>query len=150
MEAYLMYLAAWHWVSLGAVFLILELFLGANFFLVWLAVSAFITALLGVLPSHLTWQTQVLVFALISGVSVALWSIYLKKHPLKHPKTTLNRRANRYIGTVVTLETAMINGRGKIRLEDSWWSIEGDDLAVGDKVQVIGTHGTVLKVKAYE
>ena len=69
--------------------------------------------------------------------------------PTETDLPTLNRRGEQYVGRHFTLEEAIVNGQGKIRVDDSTWKIEGpEDLPAGSQVQVIAVAGTVLKVEA--
>jgi membrane protein implicated in regulation of membrane protease activity len=48
---------------------------------------------------------------------------------------------------VFPLAEPIVNNRGKIRIEDSFWLVEGKDLPLGKKVRVIGVDGVILKVE---
>ena len=58
----------------------------------------------------------------------------------------LNARGVRHVGRIVLLEQPISAGRGRIRLNDSWWTIEGPDMAAGEKVRIVGVRGAVLVV----
>ena len=60
----------------------------------------------------------------------------------------LNRRAEQFIGQRYTLETAIVGGKGKVRIGDSPWLAEGPDLPAGAEVEVVGVDGTTVKVHA--
>ena len=60
----------------------------------------------------------------------------------------LNRRAEQFIGQRYRLDTAIVGGRGKVRIGDSPWLAEGPDLPAGTEVEVIGVDGTTVKVRA--
>ena len=68
----------------------------------------------------------------------------------------LNRRQrqmcirDRYIDRVFTLETAIENGFGKVRVGDTLWRAKGNDLAAGTKVKVTAADGIVLVVEPAE
>ena len=62
-----------------------------------------------------------------------------------HPH--LNRRAENYVGTVHRLECAIVNGRGRARVDDGSWAVEGPDLPEGADVRVVGVNGVVLRVE---
>lgn len=143
-------LTLWFWFGLAAAFIILDVVLGASFFLLWLGVVALVVgSVLWVVP-NLVAEFQFLIFAVGSLISIALWRRYLKDHSGKSDKPGLNRRSEQYIGRTFTLSDPIINGRGKIHAEDSWWQVEGPDLPAGTKVRVIGVDGILLKVKAVE
>ena len=142
-------LTAWHWVTICALFLTLEMMLGAGLFLLWLGISALVPALLKSLLPALNTHMQLGIFALTATVSVLDWYAYLKKFPSHNKKvaSTLNRRSSRYVGKVLTLETPIVHGKGQIQLEDSFWTIEGPDVAAGQKIKIIAAEGLILKVK---
>lgn len=136
------------WFGFSVVLITFEVLLGANFFLLWIGiVSASVGVWVWALPSIL-WQYQLLLFALASLISISLWWYYIKKHPAKSDSSTLNRRAEQYVGRTFSLSEAIVNGRGKIRVDDSSWQVEGADLPLGTHVEVIGVDGVILKVKA--
>jgi hypothetical protein len=136
----------WHWWIAGIVLMIVEVAAPGAFFL-WMGISAFVTGLvLLVLPS-MGWEYQFLVFALFTVVSIIAWRRYLKSRPIATDRPGLNRRGEQYIGREFTLAEPIVNGVGKVRISDTSWKIEGQDLPEGSKIKVTGTHGTVLKVE---
>jgi membrane protein implicated in regulation of membrane protease activity len=42
------------------------------------------------------------------------------------------------------LDAAIVGGRGRMRVDDSTWQVEGPDLAIGTKVKVVSLAGAVL------
>jgi len=136
----------WHWLTLGVVLIILEIFAPGAFFL-WMGVSACIVgAILWVFPD-LGWETQLLIFSVISVVSIALWRIRLRTHPTESEDSTINARTQQYVGRVFTLVEPIVNGYGKIRVDDSFWQVSGSDCEKDQKVKVISTDGMTLKVE---
>jgi len=136
------------WFGFSIVLITLEVLLGANFFLLWIGiVSAVVGVLVWVIP-EMSWHYQLIVFAIASLFSTLLWRVYVKKHPSETDTPALNRRAEQYIGRSFTLSEAIVNGRGKIRVDDSSWQVEGGDLPLGTVVEVIGVDGVILKVRA--
>ena len=59
----------------------------------------------------------------------------------------MNRRGEQYIGRNFTLEHPIVNGVGKIQVDDSIWKIRGEDCAVGTRVRVTGVDGTIMLVE---
>ncbi|MCW8890080.1 MAG: NfeD family protein, partial [Sedimenticola sp.] len=102
-------------------------------------------AILFAMPD-LAWEIQVIVFALFSVASIVIWRLYLAKNPTKSDQPRLNRRGEQYIDRVFTLSEPVVNGQGKIRVDDTTWKISGDDCAAGVRVKVIDVDGVVLKV----
>ena len=94
-------------------------------------------------------EVQFLIWAVLSVAAVVGSRLYLRRHPIETDRPTLNRRGEQYIGRHFTLEEPIVNGLGKIRVDDSTWKIEGPDaLPAGCKVKVTDVEGTVLKVEA--
>ena len=147
METFMTSLTVWHWFGLAAILSILEVTLGASFFLLWFALSAVIIAIILMLMPTLGWQYQLLIFAIGSLASISFWAMRLKNTSMKTNISTLNRRSEQYLNRVFTLAEPIINGRGKIKVDDSFWIVEGPELALGKRVRVIDINGLILKVK---
>lgn len=138
----------WFWFGLTAILVILEIVFATSFFLLWLGLISFIVGLITWTFPLLGWQYQTFFFAIGSIASIVLWIQYLKKHPAKTDRPTLNKRSAEYLGRTFTLVEPIVNGRGKVRVGDSNWRVEGKDLPVGTQVIVVAVNGTLLKVKA--
>ena len=137
----------WSWLAIGLLLIIIEIFAPGAVF-VWLGIAAVIVGLIvGVLPS-LGWEIQVVLFALLSVVSMVGGRMYLKRNPLETSDSKLNRRAEQYVDRTFVLAEAIENGYGKLVVDDSTWKIKGDDMPAGSKVRVIGADSTVLNVVA--
>jgi len=137
----------WHWWVAAVVLLILEVFAPGAFFL-WLAIAAGVLGLVVMAVPAMAWDMQLLVFAVLSVAAVVLGRVWLKRHPIGTDRPTLNRRGDQYVGRVFTLDEPVINGFGKIRVDDTTWKIRGDDCAAGSRVRVVGVDGTTLLVDA--
>ena len=137
----------WHWWIAAIVFVVIETFAPGAIFL-WMGVAAGIVGLILLIFADLGWEYQFLIFALFTVVTAVGWRAYLRRHPTESDRPTLNRRGEQYVGRTFTLEDAIVNGQGKITVDDSTWKVEGDDLPAGTKIQVTGVEGTVLKVEA--
>ena len=138
----------WHWWTAAFVFLIIEVFAPGIVFL-WLAIAAGLVGFLLLALPETSWQIQLLVWAVLSVVAVFAGRAYLKRRPIESDQPALNRRGEQYVGRTFTLEEPIVNGLGKIRVDDSTWKIEGDnDLPSGTKIKVTAADGTILKVEA--
>ena len=62
----------------------------------------------------------------------------------------LNRRAEQYVGRVFTLQEPIVNGRGRLRVDDTVWRVEGEDCPAGTAVEVTGVDATLLRVRRRE
>jgi len=137
----------WNWWVV-AVFLIgIEVFAPGAVFL-WMGIAAGIVGFALLAFPEMTWQIQLLIFAVISVVSIYVWRFVLRDRFAK-PETgrVLNRRGASYIGRTFTLKEPIIDGNGLLHVDDSRWKVEGEDLPAGTKVKVIAIDGTVLKVE---
>jgi len=137
----------WYWWVLGLILLILEVFAPGAFFL-WMGISAGVVGVIAWLVPSLSIEWQMLIFTVIAVASVVGWRAYLRKNPVETDQPSLNRRGEQYVGRVFTLDAPIVNGVGKIRVDDTMWRIEGTDCEAGGKVRVVGVDGVNLKVEA--
>lgn len=143
-----MELTIWHWFAFAVTMIILDVVLGASFFVLWIGLCAAVVG--GILKAKpdLAWELQLLIFALGSIACIVFWRFYLKKNPPKSDKPNLNRRSERYVGRTFTLSSAIVNGRGKITVDDSTWTVSGPELSANTTVKVVGADGVILQVEA--
>ncbi|MEB8194516.1 NfeD family protein [Raoultella terrigena] len=136
------------WLSLGGLLLAAEM-LGGNGYLLWSGVAGVITGVLTwMLP--LGWEWQGTLFAALTLLAAWLWSRWLRGQ-VKRQKPAdarLNQRGNQLIGRIFSLETALVNGRGHVRVGDSSWPVVADeDLPAGSKVEVLAVEGITLRIR---
>ena len=137
----------WHWWILAIALLILEAFAPGAIFL-WMGVAAAAVGAVLMLAPSMTWEIQVLIFSVLSVTSAVVWRRKFRRTPPESDHPTLNQRGNRYIGRSFTLDEPIINGVGKIRVDDTTWRIAGSDQPAGGKVTVTAVEGTTLRVTA--
>lgn len=140
------------WIGAALLLALLEVLLGSSFFLLCLGAVCFMVGSIVYCVPHLSAEMQLLIFSTGSLLSIAVWRHYLrkKKGEFSHSHSTLNRRAEQYIGRRFMLSEPIINGRGKIRVDDSAWPVEGPELPKGAQVEITGVDGVILKAKAIE
>lgn len=140
----------WYWWVAAVVFLAIEVFAPGAVFL-WMGVAAAVVgAVLWVAP-EITWEYQFLLFAVLAVSTAFGWRTYRRRYPppeSDHP--TLNRRGMQYVGRVFTLATPVVNGQGKLSIDDTIWKVEGEDLPEGTHVRVVGVDGTILRIERAE
>ncbi len=136
----------WYWWVLAFAFLILEM-LTPGFFFMWLAVAGGVTGLIAWLFPLLSTNIQIMLFSIFAIMSLMVWRIYGKKLNIKTDQPFLNKRGAQYIGRTFLVHDAIVNGQGKIKVEDGLWKVEGEDCEVNAKVKVTGIKGTVLTVE---
>ena len=139
----------WHWLIAAVVLICLEMLITGTYYFIWMGIAAAIVGCILFFVPSLSWLSQVLVFTLLSILTIALFRKYQKSNPVIKDETTLNRRGEQYIGRIFTLDEPIVNGVGKVRVDDSTWKVSGEeDLSVGTRVKVIAVDGTVFKVQS--
>ena len=146
MDGFLDSIQFWHWLILAAVFAGIEI-MTPGFFFIWLGGAALVTGLIVLVAPVFGWDGQLVVFALLSAVSVLAWYKYGRKFRIQTDDATLNRRSESLIGRVGNLSEPIVNGRGKVKLGDSVWQAEGTDQPVGTPVRITSVRGTILLVE---
>ena len=138
----------WFWLILGLALLGLEVVV-PGMILMWFGIGALITgALLAFFPD-MSLATQLISFAVLSVASLVAWrKSKWREEQIQSDKPELNQRLQSLIGKEFILTEAIHNGRGTIRVGDTPWIVEGNDLPAGTKVQVSQLDGMILKVEA--
>lgn len=142
-------LGPWAWWVLGIVLLILEVLM-PGVFLVWIGVAAIVTGALTMLfwgAAWWAWQVQWIVFAMLSIAAVLVGRRVVLSSARKTDEPFLNQRARSLVGRTATLDQPITEGRGRIRLDDTVWSVQGPDLPVGTRVRVVASSGRDLTVE---
>lgn len=141
---------AWHWWTLAGVLIILEL-ISPGVFLLWLGIAAGLVGLLLYTIPELSWEGQAIAFATFSISVIYLQHLWLQRNPITTDHPNLNRRSQQYVGRIFTLNSPIVNGEGKIRVDDTTWKIRCvNDCAVGSKVIVTDVDSNILLVKCNE
>lgn len=146
MEEIFPILGQWTWFVGAAILLILELVSPGVFFM-WLAIAAALTGIAD-LVFGLPWQAELLLFAALSVVAVFSGRRFYKgpgMEPADNPY--LNRRQMGYVGRTFTLREPVVDGRGRLTIEDTVWEIEGPDLPAGTRVKISAVSGMSLIVE---
>lgn len=90
-------------------------------------------------------------FAVLTLLAAWLWWKWLARRvrEQKPADSHLNQRGKQLVGHRFILETALVNGRGHMRVGDSSWPVSADaDLSAGTQVEVIAIEGITLRIKA--
>ena len=139
----------WHWWILAGVLLILEL-TSPVFFFLWLGFAAAAVGFILLLIPGLGLEIQLVMFGVLSVVAVVAWRRYREVHPPKSDQPLLNQRGQQYKDRVFTLDEPIVNGVGKVEVDDSTWRVKGPDLPAGQRVRVTGVDGVVFVVESAE
>lgn len=135
---------AWLWFALAVILFVLESIVpGVHF--VWFGLSAVIVGLIAIAVPF-AWEWQLIAFTLIALAAVFWVRNRSSEESAQADIRDLNIRGAQYIGRIVTVESAIVGGRGRVLVGDTVWSAEGEDTPKGARVRVTGVDDTVLVV----
>ena len=83
-------------------------------------------------------------------VSVFVMRRFFRTTPIASDQPLLNQRGAQYVGRRFTLDEPIVNGQGKIKVDDSTWKIRGADCDAGVTVEIVGVDGVVLEAREVE
>ena len=116
-------------------------------FMLWMGFAAAAVFLGVLLVPGIPVLAQVAAFVVLSFVSIQVYRRWFRKSGRQSDQPLLNRRAAQTIGLVAPLDQAITGGRGRIKLGDAFWAVEGPDLPAGTPVRVVAVDGMTLKVQ---
>jgi membrane protein implicated in regulation of membrane protease activity len=137
----------WAWTALAAALLAVEVVSGTGW-LLWPATSAGIVAVLTALTSVPT-PPALAIFAALTIVTTFLARRYLPR-PLRPHSSDINDNIARLVGHEGRVVGAFEGQLGRVFIDGKEWAAEladGERLAAGARVQVVGVHGARLTVR---
>ena len=137
--------APWAWLTLGLVLAGLEM-LVPGVYLIWLAVAAIVTGVL-TLAFDVSLPLQIVDFVFLSLIIAFSAKRFLGERPIESSDPLMNRRGARLVGETAVVVQAIEHGSGRVKLGDSEWIAHGPNVAVGERVRVSGSDGTILLVE---
>ncbi|MEM5495462.1 NfeD family protein [Hoeflea sp. AS16] len=141
-------LGPWSWWIVGLVFLGLEILI-PGVFLLWIGLAAIVVGALSFAfwgTALWGWQLQFLIFAVLA-IGLALLGRRLSGSNAESDQPMLNRRVEGLVGRTATLEEPITNGKGRIRLDDTTWIVQGPDLPAGARVRITTAQAGSLTVE---
>jgi hypothetical protein len=118
-------------------------------FMLWLGFAAgAMMVIVLVFPEQISMLWQAIGFALISMALIPAYRHFLGGIATPSDKPLLNRRSVQLVGHVYPLETAIVSGRGQIKVGDALWTVVGADLPAGTRVRVTSADAMILEVVA--
>ncbi|PDT82822.1 NfeD family protein [Sinorhizobium sp. BJ1] len=141
-------LGPWNWWALGLLLLAAEVIL-PGVFLVWIALAALLTGALSLVlwdMGFCVWEVQLVVFSLLALVSVIIGRRFVVSSS-ESDEPLLNKRGESLIGRTAVLEQPIAEGRGRVRLDDTTWAVEGPDLPAGTRVSIVASSGRQLTIE---
>lgn len=134
------------WLIGAVVLAIVELAL-PGVYMVFFAVAAALTGLVGLLFPELGFAGQCVGFAAWSAVAVLIGKRWYHDFPVASIDPLLNDRLARMIGQVVTVVEPIDEDAGRVRVGDGEWPARGPDAPAGARVRITGADGTTLRVE---
>ena len=145
-----MELVYWHWIVLGIVLMLAEIFIG-SFFIFWFGAAAVVVGLSLTIAPSISAPTQLILWTLLSLVFAVAWFRFLKPLSKDVTKAGLSREALiGEIGQVLSVPNG--DKRGMVRFpapllgSDEWLIMSQDSLSIGDRVSVKDVSGNSLIV----
>jgi membrane protein implicated in regulation of membrane protease activity len=116
-------------------------------FMLWLGLAATVVFVVVWLVPGISLLAQAAAFVLLSFVSIQIYRTWFRRSGRVSDQPMLNRRAEQLVGRVVMLESAIVNGRGRLQIADALWEASGPDLPVGTPVRIVSAHDMTLRVE---
>jgi inner membrane protein len=141
-------LGPWSWWIVGLVFLGLEIVI-PGVFLLWIGLAAIVVGALSLgfwNAAFWGWQLQLLIFAVL-GIAFALAGRRISGANAESDQPMLNRRIEGLVGRTATLEEPISEGKGRIRLDDTTWIVQGPDMPAGARVRITTAQAGGLTVE---
>lgn len=144
-----MILEWWHWMVIGVALILLELAIPA-FFVIWFGLGAIVVGLVLIIVHSLPIGGQVSIWIGASIGFIALWVKVFRAHV---HRTRVGLSTGQFTGEtgLVTREIRPFQ-KGQIRFQkpilgaESWEAIADEEIAAGERVQVLDVEGQILRV----
>jgi inner membrane protein len=118
-------------------------------FMLWLAFAASAVLIVVWLVPGLTFLIQAVLFVVLGFAAILVYRKWFRGNDdVVTDQPALNRRAAQLVDRVVSLDSAIERGRGRVQIADAYWEVSGPDLPAGASVRIVGADGMVLKVAA--
>ena len=141
----------WHWMVLGIVLMLSEIFLG-SFFIFWFGAGALSVGTAMLIIPGMSEAAQIIIWAFSSTAFAIGWFKIIK--PLSQDRTKAGMSRESLLGEIgQVLDPPNGDKFGKLRFpapilgSDEWLIISQDQLVIGDRVSVVDLSGNSLIVK---
>jgi hypothetical protein len=130
---------------------------GPRFVAWWIAaislVLPFVGGVLAIIGIMHLYRGGALGWLLYAGIACFILDLAIDvcwAHPSvsRSDEPDLNARGAQLVGRMAIVEEAIEHGRGKVRVGDTVWAAEGQDLPKGSQCRVAGARGTTLMLAA--
>lgn len=116
-------------------------------FMLWLGFAAAAVFVGVLLVPGIPVLVQVAAFVALSFISIQVYRKWFRSREPQSDRPALNRRSAALVGRVVSLESAIVQGRGRVQIADAYWDVAGPELPVGAQVRIVGAEGMTLMVE---
>ncbi len=131
------------WITCGVFLSAAEIIL-PGIYLLWVGFAAVITGFVGLLFIGDTYAELYLLF-FCSSTFITIWLTHKYRSQLygfnKIDTDNINQRSHKLIGKEFVLSEDIVNGCGKIKVDDSIWIVYGEPLEKGTKVLITSVDG---------
>ena len=139
-----MQLIIWGCAALG---LVAAEVIAPGVFMLWLGFAAAGVFLLLVVFPQLTLLWQAIFFVAFSLALIPAYRHFLGKNDHVTDQPLLNKKGAQLVGQRVALESAIVAGRGRVKIGDAFWTVLGPDLPAGTRVRVVSVESMDLRVE---
>ncbi|HVJ37153.1 MAG TPA: NfeD family protein [Stenotrophomonas sp.] len=135
------------WAALALLLFAAEA-LAPGAFMLWMGFAATVVFVAVWVIPDIPLLIQAVAFGVLSFISVQVYRTWFRRGERPSDRPLLNRRAEQLVGRVVILDQAISGGRGRAKIDDAFWVVDGPDLAAGSAVRIVAVDGMTLKVQA--
>ena len=133
------------WLISGFLLCILEIIISGVFIIWWGGAAIVVAITVALYPIPLSWQLSI--FAILAIIFSLIWWKYQHSKDIRDDEnSTLNSRAHNMLGVQGAIVELLENGIARGKFGDTTWRVIGDNLQVGDSVQVNKVDGITLFV----
>ncbi len=147
MEFLLTDLLWWHWIILGLILIMSEIFVPL-FIVLWFGVSALIVGVVD-LGFETSFVSELILWIVLSVVFLVLWFVFLKDKTI-----TRSGQSDSNLNTKgVVSKKIDFDSRGKVKFDTpvlgsrEWQANADESIEVGESVHIVEVHGQLIKVK---
>ena len=138
-------LGGWTWWVLGLVLLGIEV-IAPGFFFLWFGIAAILIGVSALLFDW-SWQFQIVGFLVLSVIAALIGRRYAGNINGETADPHLNLRGERLSGRTFVLTEPIVEGAGRVRIDDTVWQVRGPDAPAGARIMVTGADGPTLTVQ---
>jgi len=137
----------WHWIVLGIILVISEIFVPL-FIVIWFGISAIIIGLITFIFA-LTFMNELLFWILISVILLTLWLKYFKEKTVSKS----GQSDFRFETTGIVTTPIKPHDKGKVKFDtpvlgsSEWYAIADEPIDAGQTIHIVEVNGQLLKVK---